>query len=193
MINRRFVSSLALIALISNSGFAVGLGSAGTGGPAPAVHPSSGSPAPNGVPSSGKSASPSGQSFTLESLKCESVGSLTRVVVESSAPPLYTVLRPTEKLIVVDMPGADGSKLSPVYSVKGALVDSIMVRGGGTPEHRSSPSRSDRIATRIELKIRGPLRDRSRSCRLLRLPMSRTRLRTRCTRLRQAFMFIRWL
>src|SRR5262249_11649971 len=159
---RRFVSSLALIALISNSGLAAGLGSPNVGAPASAAagH-SSGSPASSGVASSGQSASPSRQSFTLESLKCESVCSLTPVLVESSAPPLYTVLRPTEKLIVVDMPGADGSKLSPLYPVKGALVDSIMVRGGGSPDHHSSGPRSDRVATRIELRVHGPLRDRS--------------------------------
>src|SRR5215471_2299345 len=162
MINRRFVSSLALIALITNSGLAVGLGSPSIGSSSVGASASaSGTPASNGAPSSGKSASPSGQSFTLESLKCESVGSLTRVVVESSAPPLYTVLRPTEKLIVVDMPGADGSKLSPLYPVKGELVDSIMVRGGGTPDRHSSGARTDRVATRIELRVRGPLRDRS--------------------------------
>src|SRR5215471_2933589 len=161
MINRRFVSSLALIALITNSGLAVGLGSPSIGSSSVGAsgHPS-GSPASNGAPSSGKSAPLSGQSFTLESLKCESVGSLTRVVVESSAPPLYTVLRPTEKLIVVDMPGADGSKLSPVYPVKGELVDSIMVRGAA-PDRHPSGLHSDRVATRIELRVRGPLRDRS--------------------------------
>src|SRR5262249_38779007 len=73
----------------------------------------------------------------------------------------YTVLRPTEKLIVVDMPGADGSKLSPMYPVKSGLVESIMVRGGAASGNHSSASRSDRVATRIELKVRGPLQDRS--------------------------------
>src|SRR5215471_16014216 len=166
MINRRFVSSVALIALISNSGFAAGMSFPTTGSPdgVPVEYPS-GSPTPNGSPSSGEGISPSGpQSFTLESLKYENAGAAARVVVESSAPPVYTVLRPTEQLIVIDMPGADGSKLSPEYSVKSELVDSIMVRGGVSPSSgkatggSDAASHGDRAATRIELKVRRPLR-----------------------------------
>src|SRR5262249_48788227 len=172
MINRRFVSSVALIALISNSGFAAGMSFPAKGGPAgvPVEYPS-GSPT-NVSPSSGGGISPSGpQSFTLESLKYENAGAAARVVVESSAPPVYTVLRPTGQLIVIDMPGAGGSKLAPLYSGKGELVDSVTVRGGASQERNSAgkagavgpegTSHPDRAATRIELKVRRSLRDRS--------------------------------
>src|SRR6185295_7763216 len=77
--------------------------------------------------SAGASAS-EGQAFTLVSLKHESTGALTRIMIESSAPPLYTVFRPTDRLIVIDLPGGEGSQLAPQYAINTALVDSIAVR-----------------------------------------------------------------
>src|ERR1044071_8462076 len=68
-----------------------------------------------------------GQAFTLVSLKHETTGALTRIMIESSAPPLYTVYRPSERMVVVDLPGGDCSQLAPQYAVKNALVDSIAV------------------------------------------------------------------
>ncbi|PYP87994.1 MAG: hypothetical protein DMF61_07795 [Blastocatellia bacterium AA13] len=103
-------------------------------------------------------AEPAGQTFTLVSLKHETVGALTRILVESNAPPLYTVFRPTDQLIIVDMPGGDGSGLAAEYQVKNALVDSIKVRktGGG-----GARSESAKAVTRLEISVRGPMRDRS--------------------------------
>src|ERR1044071_7732638 len=69
-----------------------------------------------------------GQAFTLVSLKHETAGAQTRILIESSAPPLYTVFRPSERLIVVDLPGGDATGLMSAYQVKNALVDSISVR-----------------------------------------------------------------
>lgn len=94
----------------------------------------------------------SGQAYTLISLKHETAGALTRILVESSSPPLYTVLRPTDRMIIVDFPGGEGSKLATDYAVKSALVDSITVRKG----------RDDAPAlTRLEIGVRGEVRDRS--------------------------------
>src|SRR6476619_3986201 len=99
MMARRFVTALALVALVSNlSVFA------------------------------GTSARAEAEAFALVSLKHETVGSLTRILIESSAPPLYTVFRPTDRLIVVDLPGGEASRLAPTYAVKSAVVDSIAVR-----------------------------------------------------------------
>lgn len=94
----------------------------------------------------------SGQAFSLVSLKHETTGALARIMVESSSPPLYTVLRPTDRLIIVDFPGGDGSKLAPDYAVKSSLVDSITVRKGQDDA---------RPLTRLEIGVRGDVRDRS--------------------------------
>src|SRR6185503_254612 len=56
------------------------------------------------------------QSFTLLSLKYESVGSVTRE---------------SENLVVVDLP-AEASHLAPVYAVKSAAVEAINVRNVGS-------------------------------------------------------------
>jgi len=127
MIARRLVVSLVLLALVSNiSVFA------------------------------NRNAGAEAQAFALVSLKHETVGSLTRIMIESSAPPLYTVFRPTDQLILVDMPGGEASQLSPEYSVKSAVVDSISVRqtSGGS-------SNGGRAVARIEVKVRAGAHDRS--------------------------------
>ena len=88
MTARRLVVSLVLLALVSNiSVFA------------------------------NRNAGAEAQAFALVSLKHETVGSLTRIMIESSAQPLYTVFRPTDQLILVDMPGGQASQLSSTWSV----------------------------------------------------------------------------
>jgi type IV pilus assembly protein PilQ len=131
MIARRLVTSLALLALVSNlSVFA--------------------------RPSTDPVSAPEGQAFTLISLRHEIEGSLTRLMVDSSVPPLYTVFRPTGRLLIVDLPGGEGSQLAPEYQVQSALVGSVSVRrsrtGGG----------SGRVITRLEIGLKEPTRDRSR-------------------------------
>jgi type IV pilus assembly protein PilQ len=128
MTSRRLAATLALLALVSNVlVFA--------------------------KPGAGRVAGPEGQAFTLMSLKTESAGATTRILIESNAPPLYTVFRPADRLILVDLPGGEGSKLESQYTVGNALVDSITVRRGriGT-----------RNATRIEIALRGDAKDRTR-------------------------------
>lgn len=127
MIARRLVVSLMLLALVSNVSVFAGVNAG--------VRP---------------------EAFALVSLKHENEGSLTRILIESSAPPLYTVFRPTERLIVVDLPGSEASRLAQEYSVKSAVVESIVVRqsrtGGETP---------GRAAARIEVSVRADARDRT--------------------------------
>ncbi|MGH9821855.1 MAG: type IV pilus secretin PilQ [Blastocatellia bacterium] len=132
MINRRFLSSLATIALLAITGAA-----------GPLTKPASN---PNSTVASG------GQAFTLLSIKHEVDGPLTRILVESNAPPLYTVFRPTGQNIVIDLPGGDGSKLATEYPVKSSLVDYITVK---------SSASDGRSATRIVVNVKGSLKDRS--------------------------------
>src|SRR5947199_7490733 len=95
-----------------------------------------------------------GQTFTLTSLKHETVGAETRILIESSAPPLYTVFRPSERLIIVDLPGGESATLQPQYAIKNQLVDTVVVR-----ETRSAAS--GRAVTRVEINVNGAVRDRS--------------------------------
>jgi type IV pilus assembly protein PilQ len=95
-----------------------------------------------------------GQSFTLTSLKHETVGAETRILIESSAPPLYTVFRPSERLIVVDLPGGESTTLQPQYAIKNQVVDTVVVR-------QSRSAASGRAVTRVEINVSGDVRDRS--------------------------------
>ena len=128
MMARRLVLSLVLLTLVGNASVFAG---------------------PN---ASGKT-----QAFDLVSLKHETVGSLTRILIETSAPPLYTIFRPTDRLIVVDLPGAEASRLASQYSVKSALVESISVRQG----HAGGSSTGERAVARIEVRVRAGAHDRS--------------------------------
>src|SRR5581483_7108389 len=71
-----------------------------------------------------------------------------------SAPPLYTVFRPSPQLIIVDLPGGESASLQPQYAIKSPLVDTVMVR-----ETRSAAS--GRAVTRVEIKVNGEVHDRS--------------------------------
>ena len=126
MIARRLVVSVMLLALVSSVSVFAGL-----------------------------SARARGEAFALVSLKHETDGSLTRILIESSAPPLYTVFRPSDRLIVIDLPGGESSRLAPAYSVKSALVESITVR------QSRAGSTAGRAVARIEISVRADARDRS--------------------------------
>lgn len=127
MMARRLVLSLVLLTLVGNAS------------------------ALAGTNASARNASGKTQAFDLVSLKHETVGPLTRILIETSAPPLYTIFRPTDRLIVVDLPGAEASRLASQYSVKSALVESILVR----------QSHAGRAVARIEVGVRADAHDRS--------------------------------
>jgi len=131
MIARRLVVSLALAALVSNGSLLA-------------------------KPTAGSVSTPDGQAFTIVSLKHQTAGALTRVLIESDVPPLYTVLRPTDRLVVVELPGGDASQLAPQYPVKSALVDSIVVR-----KMTAIKSPAGRAASRIEIAVSEEAQDRS--------------------------------
>ncbi|HEY6331877.1 MAG TPA: type IV pilus secretin PilQ [Blastocatellia bacterium] len=100
------------------------------------------------------------QAFTLVSLRHETVGRLTRIMVESSAPPQYTVSRPSDRLIVIELPGGDGSKLAREYQVGTPSVGSIWVRGASS-EASTRPNSPTASATRIEIEVKTGIKDRS--------------------------------
>jgi type IV pilus assembly protein PilQ len=112
-------------------------------------------------PGAEKSAKTTGQAFTLVSLKHEIAGATTRILIESNAPPLYTISRPTEKLLVIDLQGGESAQLAPSYSVRSAAVESIAVRKsqvGG-----ASTSNTSRFAgSSIEIALQENVQDRSR-------------------------------
>src|SRR2546423_15070771 len=93
-----------------------------------------------------------GQAFTLTSLTHETVGAETRILIESSAPPLYTVFRPSPRLIIVALPGGEGAAPQPQYAIKSQLVDTV-----GVPQTRSPPS--GRAATRVGVNANVPVAD----------------------------------
>jgi len=107
--------------------------------------------------------SSSGYAFTLVSLKQETVGALSRVLVESSTPPLYTVMRPNDKLIVIDLPGADGSKLLKQYAIDSPMIEHITVRDDASnfPAGSAAAGSAAARTTRIEIGVKGRLKDRS--------------------------------
>src|ERR1051325_517236 len=131
MFARRLVTSLVLLALVSNVCVFANV-------------------------SAGVRSASEGQAFTLVSLKHETVGAATRILIESTAPPLYTIFRPSDRLIVVDLPGGESSQLAPQYAVKNALVDSIVVR-----QSSASTGAAARAVTRIEVAVRNEVQDRT--------------------------------
>jgi type IV pilus assembly protein PilQ len=107
------------------------------------------------------SAKKEGQSFTVVSLKHESSGAITRILIESSAPPLYTISRPADKLLVIDLPGGEAAQLMPRYSVKSPAVDSIAVRKSHVGS-ASSANLSRYVGTSIEIALQDNVQDTSR-------------------------------
>ena len=95
------------------------------------------------------------QPFTVLSLKHESAGPVTRILIESDAPPLYTVTRQSPTLVVIDLP-AEASLLAPVYAVKSAAVDAVSVR------NTASKSAPGRARTSIEIAVREGVTDASK-------------------------------
>ena len=95
------------------------------------------------------------ESFTVLSLKHESVGSLTRILIESNVPPLYTVTRQSNTLILIDLP-AEASRLAPSYAIQSEAVHAINVRSG------AGKAVSGSARTSIEIGVREGVTDSSR-------------------------------
>src|SRR5262249_21107937 len=173
MINYRMLSSLVIVALLTMSGAAHGAGytskqpgaSLNGARKAPAAPESRRWDTAQGT--SPAASSSSGYAFTLLSLRQETAGHLSRVLVESTTPPLYTVMRPNDQLIVIELPGADGSKLLKQYSIESPVIDRISVRNAAaslpatSASVRNSSAAGSVLATRIEIGVKARLKDRS--------------------------------
>jgi type IV pilus secretin PilQ/predicted competence protein len=87
------------------------------------------------------------------SVRAITSGTATLITISGTAPMPYTVRHPESRLIVVELPGVDGSQLSPAYSVTSPLVESMTVKH---TLRDSEPLSSLLVALRV------PVRDRSR-------------------------------
>ncbi|HEX8119071.1 MAG TPA: secretin N-terminal domain-containing protein, partial [Pyrinomonadaceae bacterium] len=80
-------------------------------------------------------------------------GPATLITIEGTAPMPYTVRRPDALHVVVELPGVDGSQLSPAYGVTSPLVESLTVRHA---------LREGEPVSSLNVTLRAPARDRSR-------------------------------
>jgi len=87
------------------------------------------------------------------SLRAYTSGASTLISVSGTAPMPYTVRRPESRLIVVDLPGVDGSQLAPNYGVASPLVEAVTVK--------HALRGSEHVAS-LQIALRAPVRDRSR-------------------------------
>ncbi|HEX7316512.1 MAG TPA: type IV pilus secretin PilQ [Pyrinomonadaceae bacterium] len=80
-------------------------------------------------------------------------GPATLITIEGTAPMPYTVRRPDALHVVVELPGVDGSQLSPKYGVTSPLVEGLTV---------SHSLREGEHVASLNVILRAPARDRSR-------------------------------
>ena len=80
-------------------------------------------------------------------------GPATLITIEGTAPMPYTVRRPDALHVVVELPGVDGSQLSPTYGVASPLVESLTVKHA---------LRENEPVASLQVTLREPARDRSR-------------------------------
>src|SRR5687768_454597 len=94
-----------------------------------------------------------GRPVVATSVRAYTSGASTLITVEGSAPMPYTVRRPDARMIVVELPGVDGSQLSPAYGVTSPLVESVKV---------SRELRGAEAVFSLQVSLRAPARERSR-------------------------------
>ncbi|MFL6254335.1 MAG: type IV pilus secretin PilQ [Pyrinomonadaceae bacterium] len=80
-------------------------------------------------------------------------GAATLITIEGTAPMPYTVRHPDALHVVVELPGVDGSQLSPAYGVTSPLVESLTVK---------HTLREGEPVSSLQVALRTPARDRSR-------------------------------
>ena len=94
-----------------------------------------------------------GKPLVATSVRAVTSGAATLITVEATAPMAYTVRRPDERHIVVELPGVDGSQLSPAYGVSSPLVEGLTV---------TRAMRGAEPVASLQVTLRAPARDRSR-------------------------------
>jgi type IV pilus assembly protein PilQ len=87
------------------------------------------------------------------SLRAITSGETTLITISGTAPMPYSVRRPDSRSVVVELPGVDGSQLSPTYEVSSPLVGALTVK-------RSL--RDGEPLSTLQVTLRAPARERSR-------------------------------
>lgn len=87
------------------------------------------------------------------SLRTVISGEATLITISGTAPMPYTVLRPDGRSVVVELPGVDGSQLSPTYEISSPLVESLTVKRA---------LREGAPLSTLQVTLRAPARERSR-------------------------------
>ncbi|HEY0170487.1 MAG TPA: hypothetical protein VGB98_05660, partial [Pyrinomonadaceae bacterium] len=94
-----------------------------------------------------------GKPLVATSVRTVNSGASTFITVEATAPMAYTVRRPDARHIVVELPGVDGSQLSPAYGVTSPLVEGLTVK---------QTLRGSEPVASLHVALRATARDRSR-------------------------------
>ncbi|MET0625014.1 MAG: type IV pilus secretin PilQ [Pyrinomonadaceae bacterium] len=94
-----------------------------------------------------------GKPLVATSVRTVTSGASTLITVEATAPMAYTVRRPDARHIVVELPGVDGSQLSPAYGVTSPLVEGLTVK---------QTLRGSEPVASLHVVLRATARDRSR-------------------------------
>jgi type IV pilus assembly protein PilQ len=86
------------------------------------------------------------------SLRAITSGAATLITISGTAPMPYTVRRPDSRSVVVELPGVDGSQLSPSYEVSSPLVEGLTVM---------RTLREGAPVSTLQVTLRAPARERS--------------------------------
>jgi type IV pilus assembly protein PilQ len=79
-------------------------------------------------------------------------GTATLITITGTAPMAYAVRRPESRLLVVELPGVDGSQLASAYSVTSTLVEGMTVK---------HTLRDGEPLSSLQVTLRAPVRERS--------------------------------
>lgn len=103
----------------------------------------------------GAYASATENSVSLTALKFSPADKQFQITIEGVSQLTYNVYRPEPRLVIVDLPGADASKLQPSYAVNNPLVESIRVK--------QVKALSGKSLSRVEIALRADVQDRTRA------------------------------
>jgi type IV pilus assembly protein PilQ len=87
-----------------------------------------------------------------QSVRAITSGAATLITITGTAPMAYTVRRPDARQLVVELPGVDGSQLSPSYSISSPLVEGMSVK--------QTLRGSEQVAS-LHVALRAAVRERS--------------------------------
>ena len=93
------------------------------------------------------------QSVGIVALRHAADGAQTRIILEGTAELPYTIYRPDERTILVDLPGVDASKLDDGYPVDSRGVERIQVERLRTASGQS--------LARLRIRLRSQVEDRT--------------------------------